>query len=125
MEIVFSFRQKVLKDSNKKRYHDVLISNMIKMRETHFKTTHKTLLDDSLFQSFIGTCIGKGIDTFNEAKKKRNELKEKRKNKEKVSFGFSYKPVREIKNKWVFSNTSGNLINNPKNLKLSKHQNKN
>jgi hypothetical protein len=120
MEMVFSFRQKVLKDNNKKRYHDSLISNMIKMRENYFKTTGKTLLDDSLFQSFIGTCIGKGVDTFNEAKKKRKELKERKKKKEKVSFGFSYKPVREIKNKWIFSNVSGNLINNPKNLKLSK-----
>ena len=31
---------------------------------------------------------------------------------------FMYKPVREVKTKWIFANTSGNKISNPKNLKL-------
>jgi hypothetical protein len=35
----------------------------------------------------------------------------------KSKYGFMYKPVREIKGKWMFSNTSGNIINNTKNKK--------
>ncbi len=112
MEMVLSFRQKVLNDKNKKKYHDTIISNLIKMRKHYFERKHKTLLDDSLFQSFISSCIGEAVDPMAEAKKLR---KEKKANK---SSSFFYKPIRELKNKWIFANTSGNAISNPKNLKF-------
>lgn len=112
MEMVLSFRQKVMRDSNKKKYHDKIISNLITMREYYLKKNNKTLLDESIFQSFIIPCVGNAEDPIAKARKDRKEKKEK-----KLS-SFSYKPVRELKTKWVFANTSGNEVHNAKNLKL-------
>lgn len=113
MEMVIGFREKVLRNKQEKIYHDTLISNLIKMRRYYFDKNGKTLLDDTLFQSFIETCIGEAIDPIMEARRLRKEKKEK-----KGIAVFNYKPVRELKTKWVFANTSGNKINNPKNLRL-------
>ena len=113
MEMVTGFREKVLRNKNGKIYHDTIISNLIKMRKYYFDKNEKTLLDNTLFQSFISSCVGEAIDPIMEAQRLRKERKEK-----KGSALFIYKPVRELKNKWVFANTSGNKINNPKNLKL-------
>jgi len=113
MEMINSFREKVSRNNNKKIYHDSLISNLIRIREYYFNTNKKTLLDDTLFQSFIDTCAGDSYDPIMEAKKQRKERKKKT-----GSALFIYKPIRELKTKWIFANTSGNLINNPKNLKL-------
>ena len=114
MEMVLMFREKVKRDENKKKYHEMMLSNLIIMREHYLKKNKLTLLDDSLFQSFKMSCVGKAIDPIAEARKQRKEKKEHK------TTGFNYKPIREIKTKWVFSNTSGNEINNPKNLKLNK-----
>jgi len=115
MEMIISFREKVLKNTNQKKYHDGIITNLIKIRKYYFNKNNKTLLDTSLFQSFISTCIGETVDPMMEAKNKWKKRKEK-----KGSAMFSYKPVKTLTYKWVFNNTSGNKINNPKNLKLSK-----
>lgn len=112
MEMVLSFREKVLRDNEKKKYHDIMISNLIRMREFYLNKQNKTLLDSGLFQSFKMSCIGDTIDPVTEARKQRKEKKEKK------SSSFNYKPIRELKNKWVFTNTSGNEIHNPKNKKL-------
>jgi hypothetical protein len=112
MEMVLSFRQKVLRDNNKKRYHDTMISNLIVMREQYFKENNKTLLDPGVFQSFVASCVGIAVDPIMEAKRQRKANKEAHKST------FSYKPVRELKTKWIFDNTSGQIINNPKNLKI-------
>lgn len=112
-EMIFSFREKTLNHQKSKEYHDILISNIIKARKHYFKKNNKNLLDDTLFQSFIPTCVGDAVDPIMEGRRLRKERKEKKK-----SAMFSYKPVKELNNKWVFSNTSGNKINNPKNLKL-------
>ena len=116
MEIVVGFRDKVLNNKDGKIYHDTMISNLIKMRKFYFEKNKKNLLDNTLFQSFIPTCTGKAIDPIMDAKKLRKERKQK-----KGSAMFIYKPVRELKHKWMFLNTSGNKINNPKNLKLNKN----
>ena len=113
MEMIGSFREKVLKNNKEKIYHDGLISNLIRMRKYYFDTQKKTLLDNTIFQSFLDTCVGDSYDPITEAKKQRKERKKKT-----GSALFIYKPIRELKNKWIFANTSGNLINNPKNLKL-------
>lgn len=117
MEMVLSFRQKVLRDQNKKRYHDTIISNLIMLREEYFKKNKLTLFDPSVFQSFVIPCVGRALDPIMEAKKQRKEKKEKNMTM------FMYKPIREIKTKWVFSNTSGNEIHNPKNFKLRTNKN--
>ncbi len=118
MEMVMSFKQRVMRDQLKKRYHDTIISNLITLRQEYLKKNKLTLLDNSVFQSFIIPCVGKALDPIMEAKKQK-ELK-----KEKQSTIFMYKPIREIKTKWIFANTSGNEIHNPKNFKLKTIKNK-
>ena len=117
MEMILMFRQKVLRDNNKQNYHGQLITNLITMRNKYLKDNNKTLLDETIFQSFVIPCTGSAADPKMEALKSKKEKKEKKK------YNFTYKPVREIKTKWVFANTSGNKINNPKNLRLKNKNN--
>jgi hypothetical protein len=112
MEMILMFRQKVLRNNDRQNYHGQLITNLITMRNKYLHNNNKTLLDNTIFQSFVIPCIGKASDPKTEA------LKSKKEKKEKNKYGFMYKPVREIKGKWMFSNTSGNIINNTKNLRL-------
>lgn len=112
MEMIMSFKQKVLRDDQKKKYHDTIVTNMILLREEYLKSNKLTLLDPSIFQSFNIPCIGDAVDPITEAQKHRKEKKEKN------MTTFMYKPVRELTNKWIFANTSGNEIHNPKNLKI-------
>ena len=114
MEMVLSFRAKVLREEEKKKYYDIMTSNIVSMREIYLNKKKVTLMDESIFQSFRMACIGATIDPVTEARKQRKEKKENN------ATTFNYKPVRELKTKWVFANTSGNEINNPKNLKLNK-----
>lgn len=117
MEMVLGFRQKVLNDQDKRKYHNLLISNILQMREYYFKHNNKTLLDDTLFKSFISSCVGETIDPI----MKMIQEKQERKENDLPYNKFSYRPVKKLKTKWIFLNTSGNQINNPKNLKLKKN----
>jgi hypothetical protein len=120
MEMIMTFKQKVARDGLKGKYHGIMISNLIQMREYFFVSEKKTLLDDSLFQSFISECIGEGEDLMGKFKQEMKERKIKKRLGEKLPQMFTYRPVKELKSKWIFDNTSGNIINNPKNLKLPK-----
>lgn len=119
MEMVLGFRQKVLNDQDRKKYHSMMISNILQMREYYFKQNKKTLLDKTLFESFISSCTGETIDPIMHMIQ---EKQERKKNKQPYN-KFSYRPVRKLKTKWTFLNTSGNQINNPKNLKIKKKSN--
>ncbi len=112
MEMIMVFRQRVLRNKNKHDYHGKIITNLTHAREIYLKQHKLTLLDDSPFKSFCSDCIGVASDPKTEA------LKNKKKRKENNKMTFMYKPVREVKTKWIFANTSGNKISNPKNLKL-------
>lgn len=114
MEMVLGFRQKVLNEPNKKKYHEIIISNILQMREYYFEHNNLTLLDETIFKSFISSCVGETYDPIMQMIQEKKERKENDLPYNK----FSYRPVRKLKTKWVFLNTSGNQINNPKNLKL-------
>lgn len=113
MEMINAFKMKVNEDQEKRLYHNTMISHLIEMRNNYFKITKKNMLDESLFQSLSTSCIGKTHDPLLEAKKKRKMKKEQGKNAI-----FMYKPIKKLSTKWIFKNTSGNEINNPKNLKI-------
>lgn len=115
MELINSFRAKIDNNSEKIHYYNITISHLIEMRSYYFRTNKKTLLDDSLFQSMITDCIGEARDPIISALEKRKKKKDAGKRAV-----FRYYPVAVLKHKWVFANTSGNKINNPKNLKLNK-----
>lgn len=112
MEMIMVFKQKVVRDIDKHKYHLTIISNLLIMREYYLKKNNMTLFDNSPYQSFIKTCIGETFDPVMEAKRQRQRRKESN------SYSFIYKPIRELKSIWQFSNTSGNKIKSPKNLKI-------
>lgn len=112
MEMVMSLKSKVNKQPDQKKIHDIKITNLISCREKYLTENKKTLLDNTLYQSFVPVCIGEGSDPRAEAKRYRKERKKKKKGM------FVYKPIKKIESKWVFLNTSGNKISNPKNLKI-------
>jgi hypothetical protein len=112
-ELISAFRMKVMNDSIKKDYHNTIVSHLVEMRNYYLKNSKKTLTDDSLFQSLITSCIGLSVNPLEEAFEKRKEKKEMGK-----PMMFIYKPVRKLEHKWIFANTSGNKVNNPKNLKI-------
>jgi len=115
MEMILSFRERVLRNKHNKSHHDTLISNLVLLRRHFFDTNKKlNILSESMFQSFIPDCIGETCDPIAEAKHNKKARKER-----KGSAMFIYKPIKTFENKWIFDNTSGNEINNPRNRKLS------
>jgi hypothetical protein len=112
-EMISAFRARVTHDRNKKEYHDTIISHLIELRNNYFEQNKKTLLDHTLFQSFIPDCTGPFEDTMKLAKEKRKENKKKGKLPM-----FIYKPVHTLSTEWIFANSSGNLVNRDYNKKI-------
>ena len=107
-----------IQENNK--YKDLymsMISNLIKMRNDYLDSKKKNIFEGGIFSDFVIECLGETIS----ARKEQN-LRYKE-NIEKGRPGiFSYKPSQTSKNEahdFQFKNSSGNKINNDKNLKLS------
>lgn len=103
-------------DTETKNIYEIMLSQLIELREYYFKTNNKNIFDDSLFSDFIIECKGHTVLAKREAylKGQQNLLDNK-------PYAFEYYPAKNRKNEapaYNFANTSGNLINNEKNLKL-------
>lgn len=98
-----------------------IVGNLLSVRSFYFENFNKNYLDDTPFKEFIAKCIG---DTI-QPERQRRLLIESRKKKNK-RYTFTYEPadgVKEPSTNYEFANSSGNPINNPKNLKLSEKVN--
>ena len=97
-----------------------MISDLIDMRNSFFnKHSNKTLISDTIFKSFQVECIGQSIHP----KIEYFDMIKERKKKKQGPYVFKYEPFvsrKEPESNFVFNNSSGNPINNPKNLKLTK-----
>jgi hypothetical protein len=105
------------KDNGTKDLYYNLVSHLIEMRNVYFMKTKKTFLDDSVFKEFVVNCVG---DTM-QPDRQRKLLIESRK-KQNKRYTFIYEPadgIKEPESNYVFANSSGNFINNPRNLRLS------
>ena len=112
MNMTIAFRMRVNKDGEKLNFYNILTSYLIDIRNTYLDTHNLTLLDDSIFQELIPTCVGSTHDPRREARLRRTEKTRK----------FRYEPENPKKQEdWQFSNTSGNPVTNIKNLKLAKY----
>jgi hypothetical protein len=103
-------------DETKDLYH-TLISHMIEMRNYYFDKTKKNIFAKSLFQDFLVECKGDTLSI-----KQESQQKIEMKKKQNKPYKFRYEPangVKEPESNYVFANSSGNPINNPRNLKLS------
>ena len=118
--LITIMRSKVCNDTYTKNLYYTFVINLINMRNVYLLKYKKTYLDNTIFKEFITDCIGKGI---------RPELMRKllienrKKNNKKLT--FTYEPANNINDEqkdnilgYTFANTSGNIINNNKKLKL-------
>jgi hypothetical protein len=110
-------RARTYGDEDTKNLYYTMASHLIEMRNNYFVTNKKTYLDDTIFREFVVHCVG---ETFH-PDKQRKLLIESRK-KQNKRYTFMYEPsdgVKEPIYTYVFANSSGNVINNPKNLRLA------
>lgn len=114
--LISILKSKVDKNQILKNTYYSLVSNTIKMKMHYLKKNNKTIFDESLFQEFIVDCIG-DMDTPQMERQKRID----KKIKAKKMFAWRYNPETDknkAQGKYMFKNTSGNIINNKKNMKI-------
>jgi len=116
MCMILKFRNRVNDQKEEVNYYNIMISQLIYIRNYYLKINNKDMLDDTIFQQFSTECIGNPINPFDSSSLRRLKRRE-----EKKPIVFTYVPISKPDLKyWNFSNTSGNEINNPNNLRLSK-----
>lgn len=106
-------------DDEKDLYY-TFCSHIISMRNNYLDTNKKTIFDDSVFKEFVVKCIG---DSMLPDKQKLLLIESRKKKNRK--YMFRYEPasdgIKEPDTSYIFANSSGNKITNPKNLKLSEY----
>jgi len=93
-----------------------LLSNMIDMQEYNMTKNNKTIFDDGLFKEFVVDCIGSTISL-----KMAHQQKYEKRKKAGHMISWNYNPeIAKDKdvNTFFFKNSSGNIINNQKNMKI-------
>ena len=106
-----------IQENNKfKDLYMSMISNLIKMRNNYLDSKKKNIFEGGIFSDFVIECMG---ETVSSRKEMSNRIKENlEKGRQAI---FQYKPSQNSKNEapdFQFKNSSGNKINNEKNLKL-------
>jgi hypothetical protein len=114
MTTVMAFYWRVNQNDALYQYYNIMISHLIEMRNYYLKQNKKTLLDDTLFQDFMITCIGDTSDPMRDT-----WLDRQKKFKEGKRVIFKYDPSKkQNKPEYKFPNTSGNIIRNARNFKI-------
>ena len=115
--IILLMKARVDNNEDSKNLYYTMISHLIEMRKYYFKTNRKTLFDNTIFEDFSLDLAGKTLS----AEKERQIIGDLRKKRNKP-FLFTYDPVnkKEGENniKYIFRNTSGNIIKSIKKSKL-------
>jgi len=110
-------KARVDNDENSKNLGYTIVSHLIEMRKYYLKKNKKTMFDDTIFEDFSLDLAGKTLS----AEKERQIIGELRKKRNKP-FLFSYDPTNkkdgETNIKYIFRNTSGNIIKTSKKSKL-------
>ncbi len=104
-------------DQTTKNLYYTLISHMTDLKNYYFEKTGKSIFDESLFQEFIIRCVG---ETIAAQMDKAIRMDKKRKAGKKYSWSFNPENEKNFDNdsKYQFMNSSGNPINNEKNMKI-------
>lgn len=116
MCLINAIQARVNEDKETENLFYSMASHFIQMRRYYFDGTDVNYFNDTIFKDFSINCIG-----FTQSDKidKADEFKKNAKEKKIVI--FKYDPDQKDKvdlSKWVFDNSSGNPINNPKNYKI-------
>jgi hypothetical protein len=97
------------------KYFDI-IAHLTNVRNSYLKENNKKFTDNTIFKEFHSKCVG---DTISPERQRMLILNERKKKNKRLT--FRYEPahgVQEPETTHIFANSSGNEINNPKNLKL-------
>ncbi|AYV84245.1 MAG: hypothetical protein Hyperionvirus20_23 [Hyperionvirus sp.] len=114
--LITVFKARVDQDKNLKDLYYTFLSHLMEMRNYFFNSHKKTIYDNTPFKEFVMDCTGVPITPDQE----RQLLFEYRKKHKKYT--FKYEPSEDGKPtdlNFIFANSSGNPINNNKNLKLT------
>ena len=109
-------RTRVTNSKDETNLYNAVVSHLVEMRKYYFKNTKKNAFDNTPFEDFVWNCVG---TTLTPNKQRAIIFEQRKKKKKKLS--FNYNPnngVQEPDTNYYFANSSGNEINNPKNLKL-------
>lgn len=105
-------------DNTLKDLYYTFCSQIISMRNYYLEMNNKTILDDTIFREFVVNGIG---DTIQPDRERMMLIESKKKQNKR--YMFRYEPTADgIKDPdigYIFANSSGNAITNPKNLRLS------
>ena len=102
-------------ESDKQTYY-AFASQIIHMRNFFLDNSGKGILDNTLFQEMCTECIGKSTSSFREKR-----LRIEKNKKEGRRLTFNYNPEQNLikRPQLLFPNSSGNPINNQKNMRLN------
>lgn len=102
------------KNKDTQLIHDQIMYDLLKARDKYFELNKLNVLDSSIYRDFKIDCLGKPIDS------QRTFFLRHNKKKFTKSTVFPYNPNEQINEYrtdiYNFSNYSGNIINNPKNM---------
>lgn len=114
MTMIVAFYWRVNKDDALYQYYNIMVSHLIEIRNYYLKTNKKTLLDDTLFQDFMITCIGETSNPIRDTWWLRQKKIEEGKR-----MMYQYYPDKKQKQpEFKFPNTSGNVIRHARNFKI-------
>ena len=93
-----------------------LINGYVSFRKYYLEKINKTLYDDTIFEGFVVECKG---ETISPEREKRMLIQVRKKLGKPLV--YRYEPgISKNTSQYYFANSSGNQINNDKNLKLKK-----
>lgn len=113
--LMLKFKMHVDKQMIPYKNYGIMITNLILTRDYYFEKNNKNPIDKTPFQSFVIPCIGRTITAQRKAQLK---YLEKIKNKKNPVFVYNPKTSKEKEIKWIFKNTSGNIVNTDINKKF-------
>lgn len=118
--LIETMKQRVKNDRDMEKYYFHVVSHCVQLKNKYLKDNRKTFVDKSIFAEFNTECVGEGLTP---EKEKMFLIEKRKKNKEPLVYRYDPKDEKEPPKFRGFKNSSGNKINNPKNLKLGEKEN--
>lgn len=123
MYVIIQFIQARVNDNNNDNVKDLIqnvYSNLMDFRKYYLDSQKKKILDKSIFEEFVIDCVGA---TMTPERERRLLSEIRRKKNKRISFLYdpSSEGIKEPVTTYIFQNSSGNRIKNPKNMKLGNY----
>lgn len=122
MNLMLTIYYRTNKLNDEVNIHQIITSHLFDMRKMYFREHKKNFMDNTLFREYIIDCLGEKVNPIREY----FENIEKKKKDKNGPYVFKYEPDKGSKDPvttYRFANSSGNPINNEKNLRLPEKQN--